>query len=1037
MNNINKLFLVLLVVFAFTKIQAQVDISGNVKDVNNEPLPFANILIKGDARGANTDIDGNFSLKNVSPKDVLEFSLIGYKTYSVSVGKKTFFEIQLQEDLQVLDEVVVTGVAVGTSVKKLGFALSKVKNEQLEEVPATDLGNALRGKMSGVKILQGNGDPNTPAAIRLRGSNSILGSQTPLIIIDGIITASDASLRDINMEDVASIEVIKGAAASSLYGSLSGNGVIQIITKRGKAGNGPKVVVRGEYGFSKIAKKYPLATTHRWKLRDGEWNLNDLDEQGRWELSSGGNRVRDEDGLLDNPFPRVLDNQDKVNTSRPNFILYASLSDGDEKFSYHLSGQRTSLGGAITGVNPSVRNNGRVNFDYMPNNKLSIKNSISYTQYKGYSAPYSARANTLYLEPWVDISERDPNGNYAVSPKGYKYLDSFYDNPLYEVGILENYFDRERLLFSPQFTYQFNNNWTVGAIFSHDGSRSESYEYTPKEYEEPDPSSDDNGYYSIKNSISNTDILQAFITYNKTFGNFNTRFTGKFLSENRERKKSSASGSDLLVGGVRTLDITSQDTRKTSSSQKEEKVNNFFVESNIDYKDKIIFNGLIRRDGSSLFGANNRWQTFGRVSLAYIVTEDFKIPNVDNLKTRFSWGVSGQRPRFETQYETYEVDRSGRLVPGILGNKDLLPSKVSEWEAGINASLFNNIISLEVNYAKTSVKNDFIKAPLPITSGFPYQWKNIGEIESDALELEIGANIINTKDFKWNVNLSWDKVNQKITDLGGIPPFSRNSSLFRVEEGRPYGRMFGYQIATDPSQLTLNDAGLVVNSLGSPNADVKGTLRPSDFELNEQGYLIIKGTKGTEKEQVIFISDANGDDKKVEIGNTNPDWNLGLSSVFSYKNFSLYFLLDHQHGGNIYNSTKQAMYRAERHREQQVFAAQKKHIVYSNSASNMDRGYSYTSHFIENATYTKIREISLGYTFRTDKSKRFNKLFKEIKLSLIGRNLFTFTDYTGYDPEVASISTRRGNIANPTNDRIDSRSYPQFRTFTGMIQIIF
>lgn len=1047
MNTKSKLIFGLLLLLSFTKIIAQMSISGKVIDLNNEPLPFANVLIKGGAKGTTTNFEGIFKLKNVKEKDVLEISMIGFNTYLTKpIGKTTYFKIILKEDVNVLDEVVVTGVAVGTSIKKLAFALSKVNKEQLKEVPAGDLGNSLRGKVAGVRIVQANGDPNTAASIRLRGSNSLMGSQDPLIIIDGVITGSDTNLRDINMEDVESIEVIKGAAASSLYGSLSGNGVIQIITKRGRNSNGkPTIVVRNESGFSQITSKYPLAKTHRFKLRDANsfpWDLNDLNKQGRWELSSGGARVFDDDGLLDNPFPQVLDHQSKINTEQPFNSLYSSISSGNENFKYHLSFQNTKNGGAVQGVKASIRNNGRLNIDYMPDDKLTVKTSVSYASTKGYSAPSSTRNNGLLLEPWINISERNANGSFIPTPKGSKYLKSFLDNPLYEVTILENYFDRQRLMFSPDITYNFNDNFRVGASYSHDESRSETYNYIPKEYEDPNPDKEDSGRYSIESDISKTAITQLYASYTKQIGDFNTRFTAKFLRENRNISSFYAQGSQLLVGGVRTLNITDAASRIIRSFQTEEKVSNYFLDVNIDYKDKIIFNGLIRRDGSSLFGENNRWQTFGRASIAYILTEDFNIPQVDDLKLRFSWGVSGQRPSFSAQYETYEINRSGRLQPDLLGNKNLLPSKVTEWEAGFNARLFNRL-NLEVNYAKTKVKNDFIKVPLPRVSGFTEQWKNIGGIASRAFEVQLGADIIRNENFNWNVNVSWDKVTQKITDLGGLPPFNRSRRIFRVEEGKPYGLMYGYKIASNINELTLDTNGFVVNGLGSPNAGVRGTLQPNDFEINEHGYVIIKGTKGTEKEQVIFISDENGDDKKVALGNTNPDWNLGLSSSFSYKNFNLYFVIDHQHGGDIYNSTKQGMYRAERHADQELFAEQGKHILYSNNASNLDRGYADTSHFVEDGTFTKIREIALGYTLNEKVlGKTFNKYIKELKFSLIGRNLFTFTNYSGFDPEAAYSRGSRGGspnsrVPNPTNDRLDSRAYPQFRTFTAMIQLTF
>ncbi|HBK72027.1 MAG TPA: hypothetical protein DDZ39_10300, partial [Flavobacteriaceae bacterium] len=282
----------------------------------------------------------------------------------------------------------------------------------------------------------------------------------------------------------------------------------------------------------------------------------------------------------------------------------------------------------------------------------------------------------------------------------------------------------------------------------------------------------------------------------------------------------------------------------------------------------------------------------------------------------------------------------------------------------------------------------------------------------------------------------------QIKDLGGVPPFNRRRSLFRVQEGLPYAVMYGYKTLTDINQLTLDSNGFVLNYLGSANGDVRGTLKPSDFEVNEHGYVIVKGTKGTDKEQTIFLADEDGFDKKVVLGDTNPDWNLGISSNVSWKNFNLYFVIDHKHGGEVYNSAKQGLYRAERHGDQELFARQGKSILYSNNASNLDRGYSNTSHFVEDGTYTKLREVSLGYTLNEKSLGKLGKHVKGLKLSIIGRNLYTITNYSGFDPEVAYSRGARGaraqrNVPNPTNDAIDRRAYPQFRVFTGMIQLTF
>ncbi len=1023
------------------------EIHGQIIDKSNNPLPFVTIMIQKTTNGTASDDNGRFSLRGVKSTDIIEVSMIGYKTQALKAGNKKYFKIVLEEDLSMLEEVVVTGVAVGTSVRKLGFALSKVNKEKLKEVPATDLGNALRGKLAGVRIVQPNGDPNSVAGIRLRGSNSILGSQDPLIIVDGIITGGSSNLKDINMEDVESIEVIKGAAASSLYGSLSGNGVIQIITKRGKNTEGKNIVnIRSEVGFSSIGKHYPLAKTHAYQLRDASqypWDLNDLDKQGRWELNGKNIRIDDPDGLLDNPFPRYIDNQKIVNTPQLNWNNSISIMSGTKQFRYYMSFQYSRIGGAIEGVKPNVRNNGRINVDYTPNSKLRIKSSVYYAATKGFRAPSSTRVNVLRLEPWIDITEKDAKGGYKPRPKGLKYSDVYYDNPLYEVGILENYHKRQRIMLSSDIKYNITYDWQIGGSFSHDESRTESYNFKPMFYVDarPDKDREEKGSYSIGSDIYTTSIGSLFTNYKKKIGALQTSFTLKFLREYRNKRAMFAEGSEFSVDGVKTLNNTERQTRDTKSYEEIYKVSNYFFDANFDYKDKLIFNTMIRRDGSSSFGANNRWNTFGRASLAYILTKDFKIPHINDLKLRASWGTSGQRPQYSAQFETYEINKNGGLEPGILGNKDLKPSRVTEWELGLNTR-FLDVFDLEVNYAKAKVKNDVIKVPLPKVTGFREQWQNIGGLASNVFEIQLGADIIRTGDLRWNIGVSWDKVNQKITDLGGLSPFFRpgGKSLFRVEANKPYGLMYGNKIVENIDDLTTNADGIVINELPQ---GFKGKLTKSDFEINEHGYVIVKGTKGTDKEQIICAVDEHGNKIRTEIGNTNPDWNLGFTSNLSWKNFNLYFVLDYQQGGDIYNYTKQQLYSRRRHGDQEQFAKQGKHIKYSENSSKLYNGLQTISHFVEDGTFIKLRELALSYKIGEDILGK-DSFLREIKLSLIGRNLLTFTNYSGFDPEVAYTGSVRigtgkpsSRALNTTNDRIDDRVYPQFRTYSLMIQIKF
>ena len=255
---------------------------------------------------------------------------------------------------------------------------------------------------------------------------------------------------------------------------------------------------------------------------------------------------------------------------------------------------------------------------------------------------------------------------------------------------------------------------------------------------------------------------------------------------------------------------------------------------------------------------------------------------------------------------------------------------MGELETGFNIAFLGKY-NVSFTYATASVTDNFIQRPLPAVTGFQSQWVNLGRLSYHTFEIEVGANIIKNKDWNWNITASWDRMRQQIDDLGGVNPFSRGRGLFRVQEGKPFGMMYGFKAVKNADQFHKRSDGTVI----APNAKVdytslnasratqglpavsSTTLKPSDFEVNEQGYLIIKGSKGTTNEQVFWETDKDGNEVQKEIGNTNPRWNLGLTSFLSYKNWSMFLAMDYHHGGDIYNSAKQRLYRAERHGDQE------------------------------------------------------------------------------------------------------------------------
>jgi hypothetical protein len=296
----------------------------------------------------------------------------------------------------------------------------------------------------------------------------------------------------------------------------------------------------------------------------------------------------------------------------------------------------------------------------------------------------------------------------------------------------------------------------------------------------------------------------------------------------------------------------------------------------------------------------------------------------------------------------------------------------------------------------------------------------------------LSGRILDKRDLSWEANLTWSKTNQKITDLGAVPPFTRQINgtalpLFRVEEGVSYGTMYGNEVLTSLDQLTVVN-GEVMNAGMDVNND--GKLTTADYEINDQGYVVPKGTHGTKNEQVVYRVNEKGEKATVKIGDTNPDFQMGLANTFNYKGIGLYVLLDWNQGGDVYNYTKQLLYFNSRHKDLQDFAAEGYNVAYSDGSSQIYNGAQATSYFVEDASYLKVREISLSYTLSKKTLGSLGNYLDQVKLSISGRNLFTFTDYSGWDPEV-------GLRTNATNFRLDEYSYPNFRTFTGSIQVRF
>jgi len=1021
-------FFAFLVFLAF-QLQAQVQqITGTITSSEDGlGVPGVSIVVKGTTYGTITDLDGNYTLAAPEDAVALLFSFVGMKTQDINIDGREVIDIVLEPDVFGLDEVIVSGMASGTPKKKMSITVGKIGEKALKEVPATSPGAALQGKLAGVTVVSATGNPGSSPAIRLRGSTSLLGSQAPLIILDGVMI--EGTLADINIDDVESIEVVKGAAASALYGSRAGSGVIVISSKRGKglARGQTLVTFRNEYGRSELAKKVDYAKHHPYKLKAGTTENRWTDYEGVTYYSGSntdsigiamsGNRIIEEDHYADNPFGVYYDNQDLFYQPGTFYTNYISVQNNSEKTNFMASFENSKQEGIIFSTNGYERKNFRLNVDHWFTDKFGISASnliaTSFTD-----NPQVSFMSLQLLPPDCDLLAKNPDGSpYRLIASVWSSDDT---NPLYQASNQVNESSRNRVLGSYEVKYNPTDWLRFNANYAFERQDNRGSNLQPKGFltRPTVDSGGSGGYLSKSYSHELAYTVQFTANFNKMFGDFTTKGKLSYLYENDHWEGFSANGRDFAVGGVPDLSVIDGGQDNIASNTGDILAENIFGILDIDYKEKYIGSLLYRYDGASQFGENERWNPYFRVSGAYRISEDVTIPGIQELKVRAAYGTSGERPPWDAQYETYSVV-AGSVSKVRLGNKNLKPSTIKELELGLNVEFLKRF-EFEFTYSHTDATDVFAPAPFPASAGWTEQWRNIGTLTSTVFEAALTGKLIHGDNLNWTSMLLFDRIRQEVTKLD-IPAFTTGPGpndipSYRIEEGYEYGINFG-----DEFLRSLDDLSIQLGTEDDIN----------DYTINSDGYVILKGTEGTIYEAPVKKQDSEyGLVQKVPIGDANPDFNLRWSNTLTFKGFSLYALVDWKQGGDVYNMTRQWAYRDNRGAEMDQYGKpenEKKTIDYYQILYNTA---SVNTHFVEDATYVKIREIALYYSLgRSNLSGFLNGFFKSIRIGATGRNLWTFTKYSGYDPEVAS--------GEATNQFYDSYSYPNFRTITGSLQFTF
>ena len=1063
-------------------------IEGTVRNAQTAaPVGGARVIVVGTDLAATTNPDGYYRINDVpAGTHEVRAAIIGYTAVtvgnvSVAVGLPVTLNIQLQPSIIRLDEVVVTGVIGETQRAKLPFTVESISGDELE-VPQVDAVSAISGKVAGATVVRGTGRPGAAPTILLRAPTSIDASgrsQEPLFVVDGVILGE--SMVDLDALDIENIEVIKGAAAASLYGSRAASGVVQIQTRRGSGLPQEEIrfTVRSEFGMSQLPGKFDAPLHHQHLMTaDGSQFVDASGNPCDWlECPSvQPNGTDDWDTFMVGAWPgTTYDNVDRFFDPGNFYQNYLAAEGRSGGTNFHASWSNLREEGVLMGKEGFRRNNFRVNVDQRLGTSFKIGASAFYSR-STQDFFGESQGNTLFdltrMPAGVDLlslnacpstgtcdawqeprllpdGTQDPNDVYLNPDPS----NNESPNPLYETLNIDDQVTRGRFLGSANVRWSPLHWLSVDGNVSYDRLDYKNQYYRFKGFKSITPSSDTQGGGLERiHRLTEAFNASANLTLNYRFGDLATRAQFRYLMEWDEYQFTNAGSDRFAVADVPTLDnLETAQIYLFESGLEPVRADAYFGIVNFDYKDRFIVDALVRNDGSSLFGPEERRQWYWRLAGAWRVTESFQVPAMDELKLRLAYGTAGGRPRFNAQYETYEVS-GGQVSPQTLGNRNLKPEYSQELEAGVDMLMFG-MAGLSVTYAKTKTTDQILLVPLQGYAGFESQWQNAGTLESNTWEAMLDLQLVQTRSVTWNAKVLFDRTRQEITELT-VPPFTYGvggqamGDVFYARPGESLGQFYGMNYATSCDHLlggapcdefAVNDDGLLVwvgpgGSLDNPQW---GTSRTDPFGFLGTNQTLMWGTPffgwGTDR--------VSGDTTTfLPSGNTQPNYSLGFSTTVSFGGLSLYGLIESVQGFDVYNQPQQwAIFKnyggIEDQIKNNVPESQWKPLGYYGALYGV-AGLSPVNWFLQDGSFTKLREVSLKYRFSRDQlaGVSFLRWSDGIAISAIGRNLITWSSYNGYDPETGRGGGDTGSAAIA---RVDGYNYPNFRTFTFALEVNF
>ncbi|WP_282160580.1 SusC/RagA family TonB-linked outer membrane protein [Ulvibacterium marinum] len=988
---------IFLICFGLQQLYAQQTITGTVTDENGVGIPGANIVVQGTTNGVVTDFDGNFSIE-ASSDAVLVLSYLGYATQNVPVGNQTTVNIQMTPDASELDEVVVIGY--GTARKSdLTGAISRVTSESFEDQPLARVEDALQGRAAGVTVARQSGSPGGDVKIRIRGTNSISGDNAPLVVIDGII---GGDLSALNPNDIATLDVLKDASATAIYGSRGANGVILISTKKGSG----KARFNVDYfaSLSEVPKRLPTLQGSR------------AGDFARIENQLRGNEFIPASEIAELDANGGVDYQDELFQVGLSNNLQLSYSGGDAKMNYFVSGNYVNQEGTVieTGferfslranVNAQINDKLRVGLNLFGSRATTKNNVQGFARFQG-----SLVLHAITWDPTTPIFDADGNYNEGST----RSLASLNYNPIARLNQsdLQEVVDRLNANVNVSYDIIPNLNYTLIAGASTQGLTDEQF---IEDYGPPDTS-----FRSLKETnfqVSN------ILTWNGSFGNHNIKVTGLYeFSENETR--TNGWNATNLIGPLSYYFSELAEGVTINNNKQPSDIQSYMGRVEYDINKELFLTGTIRHDGSSRFQGDNVWGTFYSFAGSYNFTNMAFIENSNlfsSLKLRAGWGQVGNQniPIFSTFDRVdanlpFAFDGVTRVLGstiGRIGNPDATWETTTQTNVGVDFGFWDSRVNLSLDVYKKNTTDLLLQVAFPQTLVGPRtqpQTQNLGEIENRGLDISLSASIIDTDNLTWDTNLNVSFIKNEVISLGEEDEIQGN---FGSIDGQ--GRRWN------------------VIQVGESLGQIQGSTFLGTWKSSEAAEAaVFDRFPGDAK----YLRDADGNRVIGVIGNGTPTALWGWNNTLTYKNWDMNVFVNGSHGNDMLNAARGAIVGATGNQRSFGSPVQLNQWTPQNETdipAGGENDYGSTR-YIEKGGFVRLSNLNIGYTFRNVKG------FESVKLYAGAQNLFVITDYSGFDPELTSIAAStnsqgfdlNGNFVNQdVAPGIDVGSYPNPRVF--------